>query len=57
MTDNSIVDLKIHVEIDHDDSTSPLKNYIKNRKDEVYVTVACDCGKVFINEFDYQVCT
>ena len=48
-------DLKLHIEIDHELSESPQKKFSK-RGEEVYITVACECGKVFINELDYQVC-
>ena len=26
-----------------------------NKRNEMYITVACECGKVFVNELDYQV--
>ncbi|XP_063678779.1 zinc finger protein Xfin-like isoform X3 [Bolinopsis microptera] len=51
-------ELKVHIEIDHEMQVSPVKKpggpLAGNKRNEMYITVACECGKVFVNELDYQ---
>ena len=46
--------MKVHIQIDHEMQVAVNKGR-GNKQREMYITVACQCGKVFVNELDYQV--
>ena len=50
--------MKVHIQIDHEMQVAPSKGRGNKRNEMLhssYITVACQCGKVFFNELDYQV--
>ncbi|KAL5252493.1 hypothetical protein ACHWQZ_G015313 [Mnemiopsis leidyi] len=46
-------EMKVHIQIDHEMQVAVNKGR-GNKQREMYITVACQCGKVFVNELDYQ---